>query len=196
MSRNKYFIEDDEFIRGDVPMTKAEVRAVTMAKLDLYDDCTMVDIGGGTGSVSIAASKFITCGNIYIVEVKEKAIQIINRNIEKFKVDNIHVINGMAPESLDGVKKINRVFVGGSKGNLTDILEWVDVVLTDNGIIIGNFIVLENLIIFVTWLKEKQYENIEIIQVGIAKNHEINGLSMMQNSNAVYIVKGVKNAKI
>ena len=49
-------MRDEWFIRGKVPMTKSEVRTVSLSKLELYEDCEFWDIGAGTGSVSVEAA--------------------------------------------------------------------------------------------------------------------------------------------
>lgn len=90
-------MRNDEFIRGKVPITKEEVRAISLNKLDLKNAKTFIDVGAGTGSVSIEAAKTYENLNVVAIEKNEEAIDLINKNIEKFKLTNIKVIQAYAP---------------------------------------------------------------------------------------------------
>ena len=87
-----YHIKDEEFVRAKVPMTKEEVRAISIAKMDIRDSDICIDIGGGTGSVSIEMSMFAKNGYIYTIEQKEEAVDLIKQNMEKFDVKNMTLI--------------------------------------------------------------------------------------------------------
>lgn len=89
-----YHIKDEEFVRAKVPMTKEEVRAISIAKMDIRDSDICIDIGGGTGSVSIEMSMFAKNGYIYTIEQKEEAVDLIKQNMEKFDVKNMTLIKG------------------------------------------------------------------------------------------------------
>ena len=80
-----YHIKDKDFIRGKVPMTKEEIRAVSIAKMEISDEDVCIDIGGGTGSVSIEMARFAKNGHVYTIEQKEEAVDLIN------KIQNQHV---------------------------------------------------------------------------------------------------------
>ena len=99
-----YHIKDSEFLRGKVPMTKEEVRAVSIAKLDMKDTDICLDIGAGTGSVSIEMARFASKGKVYAIEEKQEAVELIKENMKKFRVSNIELITGKAPEDLNKVK--------------------------------------------------------------------------------------------
>ena len=80
-----FHIKDEEFIRGNVPMTKEEIRAISIAKLDVRENDVCLDIGAGTGSVSIEMANFSKNGKIYAVEINEEALDLMEKNIEKFE---------------------------------------------------------------------------------------------------------------
>ncbi|MPW26285.1 precorrin-6Y C5,15-methyltransferase (decarboxylating) subunit CbiT [Alkalibaculum sp. M08DMB] len=186
--RPSFGIPDEEFIRGKIPMTKEEIRVITLSKLQIQQDSVVLDIGAGTGSISIECSLIARLGKVYAVEVVDEGIELIKKNIEKFGVKNITPIHGMAPKSLEGVKIVDRIVVGGSRGNIVEILEWANDHLSKDGIIVANFITIENLFYFIEALKEKKYEY-ELTQVTIAKSKTIKDITMMQGHNPVFIVK-------
>ena len=115
-------IPDEEFIRGGVPMTKAEARAVSLAKLAPGKNAVVWDIGAGTGSVSVECALAAYEGRVYAVEKDPEGIDLIRQNKRKFKTDNLYEIEGSAPEALVGLSAPTRVFIRGSGGGLKEIL--------------------------------------------------------------------------
>ena len=91
-------MRDEWFIRGKVPMTKSEVRTVSLSKLELYEDCEFWDIGAGTGSVSVEAA--VSCPGIHVCafEYKEEAVELIRANCEKARTEAVTIVPGKAPE--------------------------------------------------------------------------------------------------
>lgn len=118
-------IEDDEFIRDKVPMTKSEIRALSVAKLGLSSEDICYDVGAGTGSVSIEMAMNVPKGKVYAIEKKTIAADLIYKNIEKFGLDNVEVIKGEASVSMEEIKAPDAVFIGGTTGKLRDILKIV-----------------------------------------------------------------------
>ncbi len=115
-------IEDAEFIRGDVPMTKTEVRAVVLSRLAIGRSDVVWDIGAGTGSISVESAIAAPYGIVYAVEGETAACTLIKKNREKFLVDNIEIVKGEAPEITAELPAPDSVFIGGSGGKLTEIL--------------------------------------------------------------------------
>lgn len=189
--RPSFGIPDEQFIRGKVPMTKEEIRVITLSKLQLQEDSVVLDVGAGTGSISIECALIVRLGKVYAVEVVDEGIQLIKKNMEKFSVDNIIPIQGMAPAAFEELKNIDRMIIGGSRGNIAEILQWADKNLSDDGIIVANFITIENLYLFIEALKQQNYKY-EITQVTIAKSKVIHDITMMQGLNPVFIVKSWK----
>lgn len=118
-------IEDDEFIRDKVPMTKSEIRALSVAKLGLSNEDICYDVGAGTGSVSIEMAMNVPKGKVYAIEKKTVAADLIYKNIEKFGLDNVEVIKGEASVSMEEIEAPDAVFIGGTTGKLRDILKIV-----------------------------------------------------------------------
>ena len=113
---------DAEFIRDKVPMTKEEVREVSICKLKLYQKAIVLDIGSGTGSLAVEMAKLSPDIQVYAVEQKSEALTLIERNKEKFQVENVTLIRASAPEGMEKLPKATHAFIGGSGGKLKEIL--------------------------------------------------------------------------
>ncbi|WP_166432633.1 precorrin-6Y C5,15-methyltransferase (decarboxylating) subunit CbiT [Lacrimispora amygdalina] len=179
-------MRDELFIRGDVPMTKSEVRAVCISKLELDPDSILYDIGAGTGSVSVEASVYLTNGKVFAVEKKPEAQELIEANRKKFNADCITVVKGTAPDALSGLETATHVFLGGTSGNLEEVL---DLVLRENPNVrvVANFIALESLTDMLLWLKKHSIEA-EIVQMQVSRAKTAGSYHMMMGQNPVYII--------
>ncbi len=118
-------MKDEAFIRGQVPMTKSEVRAVSISKLELCDNSIVYDIGAGTGSVAVEMALAMGHGHVYAIEQREEGCRLIGRNQEHFGVRNLTIVLGKAPDVLKDLPAADRVFIGGSGGELPKILDLV-----------------------------------------------------------------------
>lgn len=184
-------IRDRDFIRDKVPMTKEEVRAISIAKLDLEEDNVLIDIGAGSGSVGIEASTYLTEGHVYGIEINPVATDLIKRNLEKLSVKNYTLIEGKAPDDLDDIK-LDRMFIGGSKGNLDSIIAYFIKNSNKDAKIVINAIVLETLTSANEILKGNNFEDIEIVSVNIARNKKIGEMNMMMGENPIYVISATK----
>ena len=109
------FLTDDEsFIRGNVPMTKQEIRILTIAKAQISAKDYIVDIGAGTGSLSVEAAKIAENGYVFAIDKNPDAIDLITQNAEKFSADNIIIINAEAPAGLRQVPRIDVAIIVSS----------------------------------------------------------------------------------
>lgn len=186
-------ISDSEFIRGKVPMTKEEVRSISLCKLKLRKNDILLDIGAGTGSISIEAAVLMTEGKVYAIEKNPVAIDLIKKNSEKFKVENIDIIEGYAPEDIPNIN-FNRVFIGGSGGNIKEIIDYIDNKM-EEGFVVINGITLENTYKGYNHLKKLGFESVEVIQIGINRGSIISDLTLMKAENPIFIVSGRKGKK-
>lgn len=109
--------------RRTVPMTKEEVRTVSLAKLRLTKHAVVYDIGAGTGSVSVEAARIADAGCVYAIEQNPAAVELLHENRARFGLDNMEIIAGMAPETMADLPAPTHAFIGGSKGNLGAIVE-------------------------------------------------------------------------
>ncbi len=179
-------IADEAFIRGKVPMTKAEVRAVTMAKLAPSSDAVIWDVGAGTGSVSVECAYAAPQGQVYAVEKNEEAIKLIEKNKRKFKTDNVHLIEGAAPQALEELPAPTHVFIGGSSGNLKEIIA---AVLRKNAqaVIVVNTVTLETQAQVQACAQEFGFTRFEAVCLNVQRAGAVGKLHMMQALSPVWI---------
>ncbi len=186
-------IPDDEFIRGEVPMTKSEIRCISLAKLGLSENSVLYDIGAGTGSVSVEAALKLTDGKVYAIERNEKALGLIEENKRKFAADNIEIIEGKAPAVLDTLPAPTHVFIGGSGGNMLEIIESCfnknpTVKIVINAVSLNTLCEVNNII-------EQKDFNAEVICVNTARDRMLGSYRLMTGLNPVYVITigGIKN---
>nr|WP_298026939.1 precorrin-6Y C5,15-methyltransferase (decarboxylating) subunit CbiT [uncultured Dialister sp.] len=117
-------------------MTKAEIRAMVMVKAGIRPEDRVADIGAGTGSISIEAALAASKGEVYSIERNPEGIRLIEENAEKFGLKNIHTIKGVAPAAMEGLPPLDVVIIGGSSGNMHEILDRAEALLPKGGRII------------------------------------------------------------
>ncbi|MBI1921387.1 MAG: precorrin-6y C5,15-methyltransferase (decarboxylating) subunit CbiE [Geobacter sp.] len=184
-------IDDEEFATAKKLITKQEVRAVTLAKLQLQDDLVMWDIGAGSGSVSIEAENLMPNGRVFALEKNPQYLVFIRENLKKFVARNIMLVEAFAPEGLDDLPDPDRVFIGGSSGMLEEIIEAVDRRLKPEGRIVLNAVTLDTLTKAVEFLEDHGY-TVEVTCVNIAKTRGLTEYKMFESHNPVYIIAAWK----
>lgn len=183
-----YGFPDEAFVRGDVPMTKSEIRSISISKMRLTRDAIVYDIGAGTGSVSVEAARQAVKGIVYAIEKKAKGIELIKQNQEKFAVPNVVPIEGNAPEAFENLPMPTHAFIGGSGGKLKDICDRL-LLKNKNIRIVINAVTLETMSECLQYLKENnRLEQAEFTNVSIAKAETVGTYQMMAGQNPVYIV--------
>lgn len=182
-------IEDKCFIRGNVPMTKSEVRAIDISKLRLKRDALVWDIGCGTGSVTVEMALCADRGRVFAVDHKEEAVELTRQNIEKFGIHNVSVIQAKAAEVMDELPVPDAVFIGGSKGELGEIIEGA-VRKNPKVRIVCNMIVLENIAEVLRLMETYGLAGVEVVQVAVSHSESAGSVHMMKGLNPVYIISG------
>lgn len=180
-------IPEIEWIRGKVPMTKEEVREISIRKLGLTEDAVLYDIGAGTGSVSIEAALCSEQIQVYAIEKNPEGIELIKQNKKKFCTDWVTPIEGMAPDVLEGLEQPSHVFIGGTAGNLKSILKKVREKNPKVQIVL-NAISLETIKEVMSAIEEGLLINPEIIQISVSKAKILGQYHMMMGQNPIYIV--------
>lgn len=179
-------MRDEWFIRGEIPMTKSEVRAVSVSRLELQTNSIVYDIGAGTGSVSVEAALKVPEGHVYAFEQKEEGCALIRANAKKAGLTNLTVVPGKAPESLAGYPAPDRVFLGGSSGNMEEILDLVTELNPAVQLVI-NVIALESLNQAMAWFQKKGWEP-EVVCMQVSRAAKRGPYHMMQAQNPIYIL--------
>jgi precorrin-6B C5,15-methyltransferase / cobalt-precorrin-6B C5,C15-methyltransferase len=187
-------IDDEEFATAKKLITKQEVRAVTLGKLQLQDDLVMWDIGAGSGSVSIEASNLLPNGRIFALEKNPQYLVFIRDNLKKFVARNVMLIESYAPEGLEDLPDPDRVFIGGSGGMLDEIIDAVARRLKPDGRIVLNAVTLDTLTKAVEFLEDHGY-TVEVTCVNIAKTRGLTEYKMFEAHNPVYIVAAWKDSE-
>ena len=177
---------DDVFIRGQVPMTKEEVRSVSICKLHLTEDAVVYDIGSGTGSVSVEIAALSPRVQVYAMEVNGEAVSLLEENCKQFGLHNVKCIKTKAPDGLEDLPVATHAFIGGSKGNLREIL-WTLYRKNNHMRIVVNAVSMETICQMQELLKELPVEQEEILQLSVTKTKQLGGYHMLQAANPVYI---------
>lgn len=181
-------LPDEAFTRGEVPMTKQEVRAAVLAKLAVCPQDILWDVGAGTGSVSVELALAAPRGRVYAVECDPAACGLIRTNREKFLTRNLTLIEGKAPDALADLPAPDAVFIGGSKGNLAAI---VDAALEKNpeARICISAIALETLSAAVAALTAHGL-TAQVSQISVSRAKAVGGLHLMMAQNPIYLITG------
>lgn len=181
-------LPDEAFERGDVPMTKQEVRAAVLAKLAVRPGDILWDVGAGTGSVSVELALAAPRGRVYAVECRPEGCALIKANREKFRTRNLVLVEGLAPDALSDLPAPDAVFIGGSKGSLAAI---VDAALDKNpdARICVSAIALETLSAAVAALTAKG-RTVQVSQIAVSRAKAVGGLHLMMAQNPIYLITG------
>ena len=188
-------MKNKDFITGKVPITKEEVRAISLNKLELLNAKTFIDVGAGTGSVSIEAGYSYPNLKVIAIERNDDAIDLVKQNKEKFNLDNVEIIKAYAPVELDKDIKADAIFLGGTGKKLEEIIDWSKDLLVDGGRLVANFIIIDTFYEMLILVKEKGFKNIDVTVLNVAKLEKLGTGEYFKPHNPIYIIsceKGVE----
>lgn len=179
---------DGEFLRGQVPMTKEEIRILSVSKLHLKEDSICYDVGAGTGSVSVEMAVRTPRGQVYAVEKKAEAVELLQENKKKFRADNLEIIEGLAPEALADLPAPTHVFIGGSSGNMDEII--TDILRKSEGTVrfVINCIALESTAQALACGKKYGIAEPDVSQIAVSRGHAVGRYTMMKSENPITII--------
>ena len=180
-------LPDEAFHRGRVPMTKEEIRILSVSKLKLEPDSVVYDVGAGTGSVSVECALLCPEGQVYAIERNPEGIQLIEENAKLHRTANLTAVQGTAPEALAGLPSPTHAFIGGSSGNLKEILSCLREKNPEIRIVM-NMITLASVGEAVTLLKEMGIQEEEIFQVSASRARKAGRYHLMTALNPVYVI--------
>lgn len=191
--QNEASLFDSDLIRDKTPMTKQEVRWVSVNYLNISPDDIIYDIGAGTGSVSIEMARKAYNGVVYAIEKERGAYDLLLKNMRKLRAFNVIPVFGNAVEEIEKLPAPNKVFIGGSCGELSRIVSYLDGINSRMKFVI-NAITLETLSEAITILKKLKI-SIQVTCINCAKNKSAGEYNLMMANNPVYIIAGGKNAE-
>ncbi|MDA8445112.1 precorrin-6y C5,15-methyltransferase (decarboxylating) subunit CbiE [Paracidovorax valerianellae] len=168
-------------------ITKQEVRAVSLARLQLRADSRVWDIGAGSGSVGLEAARLCPQGHVWAIEKNEADAAIARQNVQAFGVSNHTLVHGKAPEGLDGWADPDAVFIGGSGGELAELIALCLKRLRPGGWLVMNFVTLENLAA-ATQALQQAGAAWDVLQLQAARSKPILHMHRMAAENPVWIV--------
>lgn len=182
-------LHDDNFIRGKTPMTKEEIRWLILGKLSLTPVSVMWDIGAGTGSVSVECARQCPFGHVYAIERHKEAVALIKKNKEKFCIQNMTIIEGMAAEKIETLPVPTHVFIGGSGRELEKIIEKIKN-LGAGITVMAACVTVETLAEAVTCFKDG-FADFTMVQAAVGRSRTLGDYHMIENNNTVTLVSAV-----
>ena len=175
-------------------MTKREIRVLVLGELALQSQQVVWDIGAGTGSVSIEIARLCPNSQVYAIEKTSVGYGLIAQNCRRFQVNNVVAIQGAAPEALANLPNPDRVFIGGSGGNLTEILNACDRLLP-KGVIVLALATVEHLTMALSWLGDRAW-NYQLLQVQLSRSVPVAHLTRFSPLNPITIITATPAPKL
>lgn len=194
-------IDDEIFSRTKVPMTKNEVRVLSISRLELTKNAVVYDVGSGTGSVSIECARLSPDIFVFAIEQKEEAANLTKENAVRLGLsDQILVINKKAPEGFEELPTPTHVFIGGSSGALSDILSAIQkkLIVKENtkgktdkaskGVrVVINAVSLETIAQITKLIQTYPVKHVQLTQIQASRAHKLVSYNLMQAQNPVLI---------
>ena len=182
-------MDDEAFLRGKVPMTKQEIRILSLVKARIKPDAVIYDIGAGTGSLSIEAARLAPQGMVYALERTSAGVELIRANAANFMIRNVRTVEAEAPEGLELLPAADTVLIGGSGGRLAEILDAVTPKLKAEGRIVLNCITIQTLMQCLEYMRaHSEVFAYEAIQVQVSRLRQIGSYDMAKAENPIFIV--------
>ncbi|MBF0210279.1 MAG: precorrin-6y C5,15-methyltransferase (decarboxylating) subunit CbiE [Desulfamplus sp.] len=194
---------DDLFFHQKGLITKSEIRAIVISKLELTsDDHIFWDLGAGSGSVSIEVSKFIPDGKIFALEKSPNRVEDIKKNMERFGIKSeqrvggqgncvMRVIHNDLLNVIDDLPKPDRVFIGGGGANISEIIKRVGDMLDLNGVVVINTVLLQTMTLAMESLNKMAF-HVKLTQVQVSNSKAMPFGDRLEALNPVWIISGKK----
>ena len=168
-------------------ITKNEVRVVSLARMQLRANSVVWDIGAGSGSVGLEAARLCNQGHVYAIEKNVDDSAIVRSNRKTLGISNHTLVHGKAPEGLQHWPDPDAVFIGGSGGELAELIRLILLRLKPEGWLVMNFVTLENLSVAVDTLKALGVAW-DVLQLQASRSKPILHMNRMAAENPVWLV--------
>ena len=180
-------LPDEAFQRTEsVPMTKSEVRSVCLSKLALTEHAVCWDVGAGSGSVAIEMALKATGGEVFAIERKDTAVELLRENTRRFGLHNLTIVPGLAPEVCRELPAPTHVFIGGSAGNMRQILAEI-LTKNPNTRIVATAVTLESVAELTQCVKDIPFATTEVVSMTVAKDRKVGPYHLMMGQNPIFI---------
>lgn len=187
-------MKDELFLRGQqIPMTKEAVRSLALSRLDLQGAQRLIDVGAGTGSIAIEAALNHPTLEVIAIEKKPEAVALIKENCRHLQCPQIRVFEAYAPVEL--AEKADAVFIGGTGGNLTEVINWSLEHLRDNGTLVMTFILLDNLTHSIAHLKQCAVNELDCCELQVGNMTTLGHSYYFKPNNPTYLISCRKEAR-
>ena len=185
-------ISDELFDRiEEVPITKEDIRAIVISKLRLKEGHSAIDVGCGSGSITVELC-LQTKGKVYAIDFDEKAVELTKKNLQKFGVKAEEVILAKAQDVLPNLPQVNSIIVGGTWGDAKQVIGLAVERLKKGGRIVIDTILIETMYQALTAINELELNEIDITQITISKARKVTTGTMMLARNPVMIISATK----
>lgn len=181
---------DDE-LEHDGLITHLEVRAVAVALLRLHPRSVVWDIGAGSGSVALEAARIAWRGQVYAIERDEQRMAWLRRNVERWGDGRIALVHGEAPAACAAWPAPDAVFIGGSGGQMDELIMLCAQRLQANGRIVINLVTLELLGATLVALHTHGLQA-AVQQIAVSRSRPLRGQTYLAALNPVYVVSAAK----
>jgi cobalt-precorrin-6B (C15)-methyltransferase len=184
-------IPDELFDRTEeVPITKEDIRAIALSKLRLKEGHSAIDVGSGSGSITVELC-LQTKGKVYAIDFDKNAVELTKKNLQKFGAQ-AEVMLGKAQDILPTLPQVDAVIIGGTWGDTTHMIQLAIARLKKGGRIVINTILIETLYHALTTINELHLSEVDVTQVTIAKARKVTTGTMMLARNPVMIISATK----
>ncbi len=185
-------IPDELFERSEnVPITKEDIRSIVLSKLRLRKDYSVIDVGCGSGSITVEVCLMVNSKNVYAIDSDQNAIDLTKKNLDKFGV-SANLIYSKAEEILPSLPTVDAIIVGGTKGKTEKIIELCISRLKKGGRLVIDTILIETMYKALRTIKREKMHEIEVTQVTISKGKVVPSGTKLISRNPILILSATK----
>jgi cobalt-precorrin-6B (C15)-methyltransferase len=186
-------IPDELFDRiEEVPITKEDVRALVISKLRLKENSSAIDVGCGSGSITVEMCLQTKGNKIYAIDFDEKAVKLTRKNLLKFDV-RAEVIFSKAQDILPLLPRVDAIIIGGTSGEVERIVKLGIDRLNKGGRIVIDTVLIETMYKALTTINQANLEEVDVTQAIIAKARKVTTGTMMSARNPIMIISATKH---